>query len=58
MRAIVVINPGNPTGNLLSDENLLDIAKFCADEKLLLISDEVYQENVYALRGEDRFLTC
>lgn len=48
VRAIVVINPGNPTGNLLSDENLLDIAKFCADEKLLLISDEVYQENVYA----------
>jgi alanine transaminase len=48
VRALVVINPGNPTGNLLSDDNLLEIAKFCADEGLLIISDEVYQENVYA----------
>lgn len=47
VRALVVINPGNPTGNVLSDENLLDIAKFCADEGIMLISDEVYQENIY-----------
>jgi alanine transaminase len=33
---------------VLSDDNLLDIAKFCADEGLLIISDEVYQENIYA----------
>jgi len=48
VRALVVINPGNPTGNLLSDENLLEIAQFCADEGIIIISDEVYQENIYA----------
>ena len=48
VRALVVINPGNPTGNVLPDENLTATAQFCADEGLMLISDEVYQENVYA----------
>jgi len=47
VRALVVINPGNPTGNVLSDQNLLDIAQYCAEENILLIADEVYQENVY-----------
>jgi len=47
VRALVVINPGNPTGNVLSDQNLLDIATYCAEENILLIADEVYQENIY-----------
>lgn len=47
VRAIVVINPGNPTGNCLDIENMKDIIKFCHREGLILIADEVYQENVY-----------
>lgn len=47
-RAIVVINPGNPTGNVLSKQNLEDVIKFAHKNKLFLFADEVYQDNVYA----------
>jgi len=48
VRAIVVINPGNPTGQVLSRENIELIIKFAHKEKLFLLADEVYQHNVYA----------
>ena len=47
-RAIFVTNPGNPTGSILTPEQLqlmLDIAK---EHELFLICDEVYREFVYA----------
>ncbi|VVA95023.1 unnamed protein product [Arabis nemorensis] len=47
VRALVVINPGNPTGQVLAEENQRDIVKFCKEEGLVLLADEVYQENVY-----------
>jgi len=47
VRALVVINPGNPTGNCLSLENQQEVVKFCAEENLILLSDEVYQDNIY-----------
>lgn len=46
-KAIVVINPGNPTGSVLSEQNIKDIIKFAKKHKLLIIADEVYQHNVY-----------
>ena len=46
-RALVVINPGNPTGNCLPRSNMADLIRLCAREKLVLMADEVYQENVY-----------
>ena len=48
VRALVVINPGNPTGGVLGRENQDDIVRFCEKNKLVLIADEVYQTNVYA----------
>ena len=47
IRALVIINPGNPTGTVLSKENLEDIIKFCHAENIVLLADEVYQENIY-----------
>ncbi|KAF7813968.1 Alanine aminotransferase 2 [Senna tora] len=47
VRALVVINPGNPTGQVLAEENQRDIVQFCKQEGLVLLADEVYQENVY-----------
>ncbi|KAK8551344.1 hypothetical protein V6N12_039989 [Hibiscus sabdariffa] len=47
VRALVVINPGNPTGQLLAEENQKAIVEFCKQEGLVLLADEVYQENVY-----------
>lgn len=47
-RALVIINPGNPTGQVLSRQNIEEIIKFAYKEKLFLFADEVYQDNVYA----------
>lgn len=47
VKAIVVINPGNPTGNVLSKENIESIVKFAYDNNLLILADEVYQNNIY-----------
>jgi alanine transaminase len=47
VRAIVVINPGNPTGQVLSYENVAEILKFAHEEDIPIIADEVYQENMY-----------
>lgn len=44
---MVIINPGNPTGQCLSVANLREILKFCYQENLVLLGDEVYQQNVY-----------
>ncbi|MDX9724163.1 MAG: aminotransferase class I/II-fold pyridoxal phosphate-dependent enzyme [Myxococcota bacterium] len=45
---IVIINPGNPTGAVLSRENLEMIIAFARRHGLVIVADEVYQENVYA----------
>ncbi|XP_002133684.3 alanine aminotransferase 1 [Drosophila pseudoobscura] len=46
-RALVVINPGNPTGQVLTRDNIVEIIKFANDNGLILLADEVYQDNVY-----------
>ncbi|KAH8400030.1 hypothetical protein KR215_005588 [Drosophila sulfurigaster] len=46
-RALVIINPGNPTGQVLSRQNIEEIIKFAHENQLLLLADEVYQANVY-----------
>ena len=47
VRAIVFINPGNPTGQCLTESNLRDLVKLAYEEGLVLMADEVYQPNVY-----------
>lgn len=48
VRAIVIINPGNPTGQVLSRDNIEEIIKFAHKENLFIFADEVYQDNIYA----------
>ncbi|ORX52001.1 PLP-dependent transferase [Hesseltinella vesiculosa] len=47
VRALVIINPGNPTGQCLSQQTLTDLLTFCYDQRLVLLADEVYQTNIY-----------
>ncbi|NXM74596.1 ALAT2 aminotransferase, partial [Serilophus lunatus] len=47
-RVLCVINPGNPTGQVQSRECIEEVIKFAYEEKLFLLADEVYQDNVYA----------
>lgn len=48
IRAIVVINPANPTGSVLSRENICQVIEFASRHNLLIIADEVYQHNIWA----------
>ena len=41
-RAIVVINPGNPTGQVMEKEDLEEIVRMCHDKNILILADEVY----------------
>ncbi len=45
-RAIIIINPNNPTGVLYSKEVLEDIIKVAREHKLLIFSDEIYDRLV------------
>eukprot|EP00252_Welwitschia_mirabilis_P020719 TRINITY_DN512_c0_g1_i1.p1 TRINITY_DN512_c0_g1~~TRINITY_DN512_c0_g1_i1.p1 ORF type:complete len:481 (+),score=87.60 TRINITY_DN512_c0_g1_i1:357-1799(+) len=47
VRAMVVINPGNPTGQCLSKGNIKELIEFCYIENIALLADEVYQQNIY-----------
>jgi len=47
VKALVIINPGNPTGQVLNRQELEVICKFCSDNGIVLLADEVYQRNVY-----------
>lgn len=47
VRAMVIINPGNPTGQCLSRDNIKELLEFCYAENLVLLADEVYQQNIY-----------
>jgi alanine transaminase len=47
VKAIVIINPGNPTGGSLSAEDIKSVLEFAAEKKLVVMADEVYQTNVF-----------
>lgn len=46
-KAILVCNPGNPTGTLYSKESMLQLGEIAKRHDLFLISDEVYREFCY-----------
>jgi alanine transaminase len=47
VKALAVINPGNPTGACLSREAIEEVVQLCYDESILLLADEVYQRNIF-----------
>ncbi|XP_070604522.1 alanine aminotransferase 1 isoform X1 [Erythrolamprus reginae] len=51
-RVLCVINPGNPTGQVQSRKCIEEVIHFAWEERLFLMADEVYQDNVYAEGSE------
>ena len=47
VKAVVVINPGNPTGAVLPESSVRQVIDFAEQHGLMVIADEVYQENTY-----------
>ena len=41
MKAIAVINPGNPTGAILNADTIKKVIEFSVKNKLVIIADEV-----------------
>lgn len=52
-RAILISNPSNPTGAVLSIKEVELLAKIAKEHDLFLLSDEVYREFIY-----DGYQTC
>jgi alanine-synthesizing transaminase len=46
-KAIVVINPNNPTGAIYSKEVLLEMTNIAREHGLILFSDEIYDKMLY-----------
>lgn len=46
-KAIVVINPNNPTGAVYSKELLLDIVEVARQNNLIIFADEIYDKILY-----------
>lgn len=46
-KAIVVINPNNPTGAIYSKEVLLEMTNIAREHDLILFSDEIYDKMLY-----------
>ena len=52
VKAMALINPGNPTGQVMPRTALEAVCRFCARHGVVLLADEVYQRNVYAADRE------
>ncbi len=52
-KAILICNPGNPTGYLYSKQEILQLAEIVKKHDLFLIADEVYREFIYD--GDEHF---
>ena len=46
-RAIVIINPNNPTGALYSDDLLKEIIEIARQHQLIIFADEIYDKVLY-----------
>ena len=53
-RAIVLVNPNNPTGSFLKQSELGPLIALASQHRLALISDEVFSD--YAIRADARFV--
>ena len=46
-KLVIINSPGNPTGAVYTREELQAIVEVCADEEILILSDEIYEKLTY-----------
>ncbi|WP_313756854.1 pyridoxal phosphate-dependent aminotransferase [Tissierella sp.] len=46
-KIIIILDPSNPTGSVLSKETINEVAEFAKKHDLLVISDEIYEKIIY-----------
>jgi alanine-synthesizing transaminase len=54
-RAVILVNPNNPTGSFLKQTELQRLAPLCAERRIALISDEVFSD--YAFENDPERVT-
>lgn len=51
-RAVVIVNPNNPTGSFLKMGERARLTRLCAEKKLAIISDEVFSDYAFGADAE------
>lgn len=51
---MVIINPNNPTGSVLTLQHMWEVIKFAYKYGIVIVADEVYQSNIY---GTHKFVS-
>lgn len=46
-KLLIINTPHNPSGKIFSEEQMLELAKFCQKNDLVVLSDEVYEHLVF-----------
>ncbi|CAC11669.1 probable aspartate aminotransferase [Thermoplasma acidophilum] len=46
-RAIILNNPNNPTGKVLSEKEIRDLVDFALENDIYIVSDEIYEDLIY-----------
>lgn len=46
-KMMVIVSPGNPTGGVLTRDNLEEVSRLAVKHDLLVLSDEIYEKLVY-----------
>jgi aspartate/methionine/tyrosine aminotransferase len=57
-RAVIVVNPNNPTGSFLKRAELAALAELCAAREIAIISDEVFADYAFAPDAERAPSVC
>ncbi len=52
-RAIVIVNPANPTGTVFKEDELRELARLALERDLYLVTDDPYE--VYMFAGQKKF---
>ena len=47
-KALIIVTPNNPTGTVIPEETLRQIAALAVERNLIVISDEIYEDYVFA----------
>ena len=47
VRSVVIINPGNPTGQIMEASSISAVIAYCRKENICIFADEVYQANIW-----------
>ncbi|MBG83094.1 MAG: aspartate aminotransferase [Phycisphaerae bacterium] len=53
-KLVIINSPGNPTGVVLSDGQMRDVAALCRDRGVMLLSDEIYDLFTYSSMRDER----